>query len=216
MAADQHEEPGDPPSIHCSGSLGWSTTPGALSRKQPLSWARSPRRSTGMSRSAGCPGTARRTTADRCCCRTRGAARQGRTDPADRRRAHASAIAQGHPRARGRRPPATRPWHEVDGLPGRPRGIHNRKPQPPIRRPTGPLGYLNAKQTAERLGLTAIYVTQLASEEKLPAVFQDRQWWFDPQRIEMIRRARRARRDRVVARPLRRRGDGSGQSIGFG
>jgi hypothetical protein len=66
------------------------------------------------------------------------------------------------------------------------------------------------------LGLTAIYVTQLASEEKPPAVFQDRQWWFDPQRIEMIRRARRARRDRVVARPLRRRGDGSGQSIGFG
>jgi hypothetical protein len=90
------------------------------------------------------------------------------------------------------------------------------KPQPPIRHPAGPPGYLNTKQTAERLGLTAIYVTQLASEEKLPAVFQDRQWWFDPQRIEMIRRARRARRDRVVARPLRRRGDGSGQSIGFG
>ena len=90
------------------------------------------------------------------------------------------------------------------------------KPQPPIRRPTGPPGYLNTKQTAERLGLTAIYVTQLAAEEKLPAVFQDRQWWFDPDRIEMIRRARRARRDRVVARPLRRRGDGSGQSIGFG
>jgi hypothetical protein len=76
--------------------------------------------------------------------------------------------------------------------------------EPPIRRPTGPLGYLNTKQTAERLGLTAIYVTQMASEEKLPAVFQDRQWWFDPDRIEMIRRARRTRRDRVVARPLRR------------
>jgi hypothetical protein len=90
------------------------------------------------------------------------------------------------------------------------------KPQPPIRHPAGPPGYLNTKQTAERLGLTAIYVTQLAAAEKLPAVFQDRQWWFDPQRIEMIRRARRARRDRVVARTLRRRGDGSGQSIGFG
>jgi hypothetical protein len=78
--------------------------------------------------------------------------------------------------------------------------------QPPIRRPVGPAGYLNTKQAAERLGLTAIYVTQLAAEEKLPAVFQDRQWWFDPDRIEMIRRARRARRDRVVARTLRRRG----------
>jgi hypothetical protein len=80
------------------------------------------------------------------------------------------------------------------------------KPQPPIRRPVGPPGYLDTKQTAERLGLTAVYVTQLAAEEKLPAVFQDRQWWFDPERIEMVRRARRARRDRVVARPLRRRG----------
>jgi hypothetical protein len=54
------------------------------------------------------------------------------------------------------------------------------KTQPPIRRPAGPPGYLNTKQTAERLGLTAIYVTQLAAEEKLPAVFQDRQWWFNP------------------------------------
>ncbi|WP_329481570.1 hypothetical protein OG555_05405 [Kribbella sp. NBC_01484] len=84
------------------------------------------------------------------------------------------------------------------------------KIQPPIRRPAGPPGYLNTKQTAERLGLTAIYVTQMAAAEKLPAVFQDRQWWFDPARIEMIRRARRARRarrDRVIARPLRRRGD---------
>jgi hypothetical protein len=80
------------------------------------------------------------------------------------------------------------------------------KPELPVRRPVGPAGFLSAKQTAERLGLTAIYVTQLAAEEKLPAVFQDRQWWFDPKRIEMIRRARRARRDRVVARPLRRRG----------
>jgi hypothetical protein len=80
------------------------------------------------------------------------------------------------------------------------------KPQPPIRRPTGPPGYLDTKQASERLGLTAIYVTQLAAEEKLPAVFQNRQWWFDPQRIEMIRRARRARRDRVIGRPLQRRG----------
>jgi hypothetical protein len=77
--------------------------------------------------------------------------------------------------------------------------------QPPIRRPAGPSGYLNTRQTAERLGLTAIYVTQLAAEERLPAVFQDRQWWFDPDQIEMIRRARRARRDRVVAQPLRPR-----------
>ncbi|WP_328522799.1 hypothetical protein [Kribbella sp. NBC_00359] len=95
-------------------------------------------------------------------------------------------------------------------------GITAAKPQPPIRRRAGPPGYLNTKQSAERLGLTAIYVAQMAAEEKLPAVFQDRQWWFDPQRIEMIRRARRARRDQVVARPLRRRGDGSGQSVGFG
>ncbi|WP_406048290.1 hypothetical protein [Kribbella sp. NBC_00889] len=36
-----------------------------------------------------------------------------------------------------------------------------------------------------------------------PAVFQDRQWWFDPDRIEMIRRARH---DRVFARTLRRPG----------
>ncbi len=69
------------------------------------------------------------------------------------------------------------------------------KPQPPIRRPAGPPGYLNTNQSAERLGLTAIYVTQLAAAEKLPSVFQDRQWWFDPDRIEMIRRVRRARRD---------------------
>ena len=93
------------------------------------------------------------------------------------------------------------------------------KPQPPIRPPAGPPGYLNTKQTAERLGLTAIYVTQLAAEEKLPAVFQDRQWWFDPQRIEMIRRARRAP---AIEWPPGRsaaaipRSEGSGQSIGFG
>jgi hypothetical protein len=87
--------------------------------------------------------------------------------------------------------------------------ITTAKSQPPIRRPEGPPGYLNTKQTAERLGLTAIYVTQMAAEEKLPAVFKDRQWWFDPERIDMIRRARRARCDRVVARTLRRRSDTS-------
>jgi excisionase family DNA binding protein len=75
---------------------------------------------------------------------------------------------------------------------------------PPIRRPVGPTGYISTKEAAERLGLTALYVSQMAAEEKLPAIFQDRQWWFDPQRIELIRRARRARRDRVVPRPLRR------------
>jgi hypothetical protein len=64
------------------------------------------------------------------------------------------------------------------------------KTQPPIRRPAGLAGFLTTKQTAERLGLTTIYVSQ------------DRQWWFDPERIEMIRRARRARRDRVGARRL--------------
>jgi hypothetical protein len=89
------------------------------------------------------------------------------------------------------------------------------KAQPPIRRPAGPPGYLNTKQTAERLGLTVIYVSQLAAEERLPAIFRDRQWWFDPARIEMIRRARRARRDRVVARQLRR-GGGTRGSEGLG
>ncbi|MEV0287941.1 hypothetical protein AB0H36_27825 [Kribbella sp. NPDC050820] len=80
---------------------------------------------------------------------------------------------------------------------------------PPIRRPAGPPGYLSTKEAAERLGLTAIYVAQMAAEEKLSALFQDGQWWFDPDHIEMVRRARQARRDRVVARPLRRRGGSS-------
>ncbi|WP_432887941.1 hypothetical protein ACQPYH_06345 [Kribbella sp. CA-245084] len=43
----------------------------------------------------------------------------------------------------------------------------------------GPPGYLNSKQTGERLGLTSVYVTQMAAEEKVPAIFQDGQWWFD-------------------------------------
>ena len=54
------------------------------------------------------------------------------------------------------------------------------KPEPPIRRPVGPPGFLDTKQTAERLGLTAIYVTQLAAGERLPAVFQDRQYCGNP------------------------------------
>ena len=45
--------------------------------------------------------------------------------------------------------------------------------QPPIRRPDGPAGYVNTKRAAERLGLTAIYVTQLAAEEKLPVIPSD-------------------------------------------
>jgi hypothetical protein len=75
---------------------------------------------------------------------------------------------------------------------------------PPIRQPVGPPGYLNTRQAAERLGLSGPYVAQMAAVGKLPAEFQDGQWWFDPERIEMVHRARQARRDRVVARPLRR------------
>jgi hypothetical protein len=79
--------------------------------------------------------------------------------------------------------------------------------QRPIRRPTAPPGYLDTKQAAHRLGLTGPYVSQLAAEEKLPATFQDGQWWFDPDQIELVRRARRARRDRAVhRRPMQRRG----------
>lgn len=76
-----------------------------------------------------------------------------------------------------------------------------RRPRSSMRRPKGPPGFLNSKQAAERLGLTAIYLTQLAAEEKAPAVFRDGQWWFDPEHIEMLRRARQARRDRSVAPP---------------
>jgi hypothetical protein len=76
-----------------------------------------------------------------------------------------------------------------------------------IRRPAGPPGYLDTKQAGHHLGLTGPYVSQLAAEEKLPAIFQDGQWWFDPDQIELVRRARRARRDRAVhRRPMQRRG----------
>jgi hypothetical protein len=79
--------------------------------------------------------------------------------------------------------------------------------QPSIRRPAGPDGYINAEATAKRLGLSTRYVRQLAAEEKLPAVYQDGQYWFDPERIAMVRRARRARRERAVPRrPTRRLG----------
>jgi len=79
--------------------------------------------------------------------------------------------------------------------------------QSSIRRPTGPPGYLDTSQAARQLGLTGPYVSQLAAEDKLPATFQDGQWWFDPDQIELVRRARRARRDRAVhRRPMQRRG----------
>ncbi|MEJ1110881.1 MULTISPECIES: hypothetical protein [unclassified Kribbella] len=79
--------------------------------------------------------------------------------------------------------------------------------QRPIRRPVEPPGYVDTKHAAHHLGLTGPYVSQLAAEEKLPAIFQDGQWWFDPEQIELVRRARRARRDRVVhRRPMQRHG----------
>ncbi|MEU4292095.1 hypothetical protein AB0E63_28050 [Kribbella sp. NPDC026596] len=79
-----------------------------------------------------------------------------------------------------------------------------------IRRPSGPPGYVDSKQAAQILGLTGPYVTQLAAEEKLPAIFQDGQWWFDPDQIELVRRARRARRHRTVhRRPTQPRGSTS-------
>lgn len=66
------------------------------------------------------------------------------------------------------------------------------------RRQAGPPGYLNSRQAAEKLEITAIGVTQMAADERIPAVFQNGRWWFDPERVEMIRRARQARRDRTV------------------
>ncbi|WP_432887953.1 helix-turn-helix domain-containing protein [Kribbella sp. CA-245084] len=74
-----------------------------------------------------------------------------------------------------------------------------------IRQPQGPDGYIDTKHAAERLGLTGPYVTQLAAEEKIKAVFQDGQWWYDPGHIEMVRRARRARRERAIPRRPGRR-----------
>jgi hypothetical protein len=70
----------------------------------------------------------------------------------------------------------------------------------PIRRPRGPDGYIDTKAAAIRLGLTGPYVAHLAAEEELNAVYQDGQWWFHPEHIELVRRARRARRDRTVHR----------------
>jgi hypothetical protein len=67
------------------------------------------------------------------------------------------------------------------------------------RRPqVGPPGYLNSRQTAEKLGITAIGVTQMAADERIPAVFKNGRWWFDPERVEMICRARQARKDRTI------------------
>jgi hypothetical protein len=207
----------NPPSIHCSGSLGWSTTPGSLSRRQAVVLGKKPAQVHRYIALGRLP--------------RHGPAHNGRPlllSEVEALREKGEPIPLKHAAHRlGRSLKATLELVADGCLPLVPgtksmvcpadlAAITAAKTQPPIRRPAGPRGYLNTKQTAERLGLTAIYVTQLAAEEKLPAVFQDRQWWFDPDRIEMIRRARRARRDRVVARPLRRRGDGSDQSIGLG
>lgn len=78
------------------------------------------------------------------------------------------------------------------------KAVKGRSGTPGRRRHRGPIGHLNSRQTAERLGITAIGVTQMAADERIPAVFQNGQWWFNPEHVEMIRRARQARRDRAV------------------
>ena len=67
-----------------------------------------------------------------------------------------------------------------------------------IRRPVGPSGYIGIAAAAKRLGLSESYVRQMAAAEKILAVFQDGQWWFDSAHIDMIHRARRARRLRAI------------------
>ncbi|TDO51553.1 hypothetical protein EV643_103292 [Kribbella sp. VKM Ac-2527] len=68
----------------------------------------------------------------------------------------------------------------------------------PIRRPGGPSGHVDTAAAAKRLGLSESYVRQMAAAEKILGGFQDGQWWFDSAHIDMIHRARRARRLRAI------------------
>jgi hypothetical protein len=72
----------------------------------------------------------------------------------------------------------------------------------PIRRPVGLSGYIDTAAAAKRLGLSESYVRQMAAEEKILGVFQHGRWWFDSAHIDMIHRARQARRLRAI--PQRR------------
>jgi hypothetical protein len=65
-----------------------------------------------------------------------------------------------------------------------------RKPQPT----TGLDGYINTRASAKRLDLSPSQPRQLAADGRLPATRDGQgRWWFNPDHIDMVRRARQAR-----------------------
>jgi hypothetical protein len=68
-------------------------------------------------------------------------------------------------------------------------------PAPPRNPPpaTGPGGYINTRAAAKRLDLSPSQTRQLAADGRLPATRDDQgRWWFNPDHIDMVRRARQA------------------------
>ncbi|MEV0291144.1 hypothetical protein AB0H36_44035 [Kribbella sp. NPDC050820] len=60
------------------------------------------------------------------------------------------------------------------------------------RKPGVPEGYVGTAAVASRLSLSVSSIRVMAADGRLPAVSVAGKWYFDPDRIEMIRRARRA------------------------
>jgi hypothetical protein len=67
-----------------------------------------------------------------------------------------------------------------------------------VGRPEAVAGQIDTAAVARRLGLSDSRVRQMAAAGKLPAMFVDRQWWYDSTRIDMIERVRRAQALRAV------------------
>jgi hypothetical protein len=59
-------------------------------------------------------------------------------------------------------------------------------------KPQVPAGYVGTAAVTKRLVLSESYIRQMAADERLPAVSVSGRWWFDPDRIGMIERVRRA------------------------
>ncbi|MFG1820619.1 helix-turn-helix domain-containing protein [Kribbella sp. NPDC049174] len=66
------------------------------------------------------------------------------------------------------------------------------------RKPQVPDGYVGTAAVAKRLGRSESYIRQMAADGRLPAMFVSGRWYFDPNRIDMIERARHAQAVRGV------------------